>query len=71
MPVSLGELIPGNAELASLTDGHDVASCIDNLGACMWQHLADGGESRLDAVGGEGVEAGGRSLRQAWSWGFS
>jgi hypothetical protein len=64
IPVSLGELVAGHAKLATLTNGNDVSLGIDNLRASVGQNLSDGGQSCVDAVGGESIEASGRGLRE-------
>lgn len=58
MPISLGELVSGNTELAALANGNDITLGIDNLRARMGKDLADGGQTSVNAVGGECIEAG-------------
>ena len=65
-PVALGELVSGDAELASLADGDYVALCIDDFGAGMGHDFADCGQSGVDAIGYKSIEAGGRCLGEAW-----
>lgn len=58
VPVAFGKLVAGNAELAALTHGNNVTVCVDDFGSCVRHHFAYCSESRFDAVGGDGVEAG-------------
>lgn len=67
VPVAHGELVSGDAELAPLAHRHDVALGIDNLGASVRQHLTHGGQTGVDAIGGEGIEAGGGGFGEAWT----
>lgn len=60
MPVALGELVPGDAQLAPPADWYDVALGIDDLGMRMRQHFAHRCQPGVDAIGRECVEAGGR-----------
>lgn len=62
MPVSLGELVAGHAKLTTLTDGNNISLRIDDLRASVGQNLSDGGQSCMDAVSGESIEASGRGL---------
>lgn len=64
MPVSLGELVASHAKLTTLTDGNNISLCIDDLRASVWQNLSDGGQSCMDTVGGESIEASGGGLRE-------
>jgi hypothetical protein len=45
-------LVSGNAELAALADGDDVALCVDDLGFGMGHDLTDGCKAAFDAIGG-------------------
>lgn len=57
VPVALGELVAGDAELSPLADRHDVPVGIDNLSPSMRQYLADGGQTGVDTIRSESIEA--------------
>jgi hypothetical protein len=62
VPIAFGELVAGDAELSPLSDRHDVSIGIDNLSPSVRQHLADGGQTGVDTIRSEGIEACGRCL---------
>lgn len=68
IPVALGELIPCHTEFTSLANGNNVSLGINNLGPGVGQNLSDRGESGVNTVGGEGIEAGRGCLGETFSF---
>lgn len=65
VPVAGLQLVAADAELAAGADGHDVAVAVDDLGQGVRHQRANRGQTSVDRVVGEGVEARRRRLRQA------
>lgn len=65
VPVAGLQLVAADAELAARADGDNVALVVHDLGVGVGHQGADGGQALVDAVVGEGVEAGGGRLGEA------
>lgn len=60
VPVPFGELVSCHTEFSALANRNNVSLCVDDLCFSVWHNLANCGETGLNSVGGEGIEAGGR-----------
>lgn len=59
VPVSFGDLVSCHAEFTPLTHRDSIPLGVDDFSLGMGHHFAHCGQAGFDAVGGEGIEAGG------------